>query len=149
METMSEEGRRVLYEFNNTTMAFSLESVVHELFEQQVSHAPNALAVVHDGQGITYAGLNRRANHLARFLRDRGIGPDRSVGICYERCPELIVAVVGVLKAGGAFLPLDPSYHDDRLSYILADASPSLILAQEHMKARLGGAAEVISCAQT
>lgn len=141
----AEERQKVLYDFNSTVRAIRDDSVIQDLFEEQVKRAGIALALVHDETTMTYGDLNRRANQIARFLRDRGVGPDRPVGLCYERCPEMIVALIGILKAGGAFVPLDPSYPDQRLSYILADASPSLILAQEHLRVRLPSTAEVIS----
>jgi non-ribosomal peptide synthetase component F len=80
-----EERKRVLYEFNDMEAAHRDERLIQELFERQVEQTPNALALVYMGRSITYAGLNRQANQLARFLREGGVGPDRLVGLCYER----------------------------------------------------------------
>jgi amino acid adenylation domain-containing protein len=103
-----------------------------ELFQRQAGIAPDALAVVHDGEGITFDELNRRANRLARHLRSLGVGEDTLVGILLGRSPQLAVAILGVLKAGGAYIPMDPEYPADRISYMLSDAkAPVLITTGE------------------
>ena len=112
-------------------------SCVHELFEEQAARAPEAVALVFEGAQLSYGELNERANRLAHHLRSLGVGPDAIVGLCVERSFEMIVALLGVLKAGGAYLPLDPDYPRDRIAYMIADAAPALLLTQDHLRARL------------
>ena len=104
-----------------------------QLFEEQVGRTPQAIAVIYEKQSLTYAELNQRANQLARYLRDKGIGPDRLVGICVARSLEMVVGLLGILKAGGAYLPLDPGYPTERLAYMLSDASPRILLTQARL----------------
>ena len=124
------ERTRVVAEFNATAAAFDSEALIHELFERQVRATPHAVAVVCDGRSLTYAQLNERANQLACYLRARGIGPDRLVGICLERSLEMTIGLLGVLKAGGAYVPLDPTYPPDRLAFMLKDSAPGVLLTQ-------------------
>jgi len=100
----------------------------HQLFEDQVEQKPNATALIFAGQRLSYRELNAKANKLAHYLRGLGVGPEVLVGICVERSVEMLVAVLGVLKAGGAFVPLDPSYPDERIEFMLDDAGVSIIL---------------------
>ncbi|WP_038243176.1 non-ribosomal peptide synthetase, partial [Xenorhabdus bovienii] len=108
----------------------SLNCCIHELFERQVEKTPDAVAVRFGEQSLSYAELNRRANQLARFLReDLHVGPDTLVGVCVERSIEMVVALLAVLKAGGAYVPLDPHYPAERLDYMLHDAAPRALLS--------------------
>ena len=104
------ERRLVLREFNDTRREYPREACVHELVEAQVARTPGAVAVVFEGERVTYAELNARANRLAHHLRTLGVGPDVRVGICVERSVEMVVGLLGILKAGGAYVPLDSSY---------------------------------------
>jgi amino acid adenylation domain-containing protein len=123
----------------------SCDRLIQELYEEQVRRGPQALAVVCEGGRLTYAQLNCRANQLARHLLSRGVGPDRLVGLYLERSPELVVGILGVLKAGGAFVPMDAAYPVQRLAYMLQDAAPQVVLTQERLRSRLPEtAAEVI-----
>ncbi|MBV9788832.1 MAG: amino acid adenylation domain-containing protein, partial [Chloroflexi bacterium] len=106
---------------------------IHQLFEAQAARAPESIAVTLGNVELRYAELNRRANQLAHTLRARGVGPDVCVGICLEREPELLVAILGVLKAGGAYLPLDPSYPGERLITMLRDACAPLVLTHSRL----------------
>jgi len=124
------ERSQVIAEFNATRIAYPPPAFVHELFERQVRRTPDAIAVMHENCELTYADLNVRANQLAHALRKRGAGPDRPVAICLERGPQVAVAVLAVLKAGSAYLPLDPAYPAARLEHMLSDASPGVVLAQ-------------------
>jgi non-ribosomal peptide synthetase component F len=128
------ERHQVIKLFNATQMAFPQEKLIHELFEEQVRRMPDAVSVVHEGQSLTYAELNGRANQLARFLRKQGVGPDRLVAICVERSVEMVIGLLGVLKAGGAYVPLDVSYPAERLAYVLEDSAPVLLLTHERLK---------------
>jgi len=96
--------RQVLKEFNATAVPYRQDRLVHELFEEQVERTPEAIALVYEGAQLTYARLNARANQLARYLRDQGVEPDQVVGLCVERSLEMVVGVLGILKAGGALI---------------------------------------------
>lgn len=113
---------------------------LHRLFERQVVASPGAVALAMEGRTLSYGQLNRRANRLARHLRRLGVGPDVLVGVCAERSMELVQALLAVLKAGGAFVPLDPSYPGERLRCMLEDARPSLVLAPSSLVPQLPGA---------
>jgi len=95
------------------------------------------VAVLYEGESLTYAQLNRRANQLAQYLRERAIEPDQLVGICIERSFEMVVGILGILKAGGAYVPLDPNYPTERLAYILRDAEPKVLLTQHRLREML------------
>jgi amino acid adenylation domain-containing protein len=109
---------------------------IHRLFEGQAEKTPHALAIVFEDQSLTYQQLNDRSNHLARELRERGVGPDVLVGLGMTRSLELAVGLLGVLKAGGAFVPLDPTYPAERLAGMLEDAGVAVLLTQEHLRER-------------
>src|SRR5438045_8449622 len=121
----AEERQQVLEKWNNSTRPTDHKGIP-ELFEAQVERSPNALAVLHHNEQLTYRQLNERANQLAHYLIAENIGPENVVGIALERSMEMIVAVVGVLKAGAAYLPLDLSYPPERLKFMIDDAEPSL-----------------------
>jgi amino acid adenylation domain-containing protein/thioester reductase-like protein len=131
------ERHQVIELFNATQAAYPRKKLIHELFEEHVKRTPAAVAVVHDGQSLTFAELNGKANQLARYLRDKGVGPDHLVGLCIERSLEMVVGLLGILKAGGGYVPLDPSYPTERLQYMLSDAAPKMLLIQEHLRARM------------
>jgi non-ribosomal peptide synthetase component F len=133
------ERRQVLYDWNDTALEYTSEKCIHELFEEQVRLAPGATAVVFEGQEVSYGELDRRANQLAHYLRRQGVAPDARVGICVERGVGMIVGLLGVLKAGGGYVPLDPAYPAERLKYILQDSAPVVLLTQKHLQERLGG----------
>jgi amino acid adenylation domain-containing protein len=109
------------------------------MFEAQVEQTPEATALIFDNERITYDELNRRANQLAHHLINLGIGPEQLVGVCMERSIEMVVAVLGVLKAGAAYLPLDASYPLERLSFMISDAQPAVVLAQQQRRELLVG----------
>jgi non-ribosomal peptide synthetase component F len=106
---------------------------VHELFEKRAREIPDTAAVVFENRKLTFRELDERANKLARFLRKQGAGPEKLIGISVERSPEMIVALLGVHKAGAAFVPIDPAYPKDRIAHILSDAAPVLLLTQDSL----------------
>lgn len=110
---------------------------VHELVARHARTRPDSVAVVLGGEAVTYGVLDAKANRLAHRLRAVGIGPNALVALCLERSPEMVVGLLGVLKAGGAYVPLDPAYPDGRLSGILAEAKPALLLTRRADRARL------------
>ncbi|HYG81326.1 MAG TPA: amino acid adenylation domain-containing protein, partial [Pyrinomonadaceae bacterium] len=137
------ERQRLLVEFNDTQTDFAADVAVHLLFEEQAAARPEAVAVVSGAGRVTYGELNGSANRLARRLIDLGVGPDSLVGIYMERSVEMLAAVLGVLKAGGAYLPLDTQYPKRRLAYMLEDARPSVLLTQA---ALAGALPETTAC---
>lgn len=135
------ERRRIAEEWNATRREGPHGSLLHELVERQVERTPEAPALMYEGQRLTYRELNERANQLAWYLREQGVGPDVLVGVCLDRSFDMVVALLGVLKAGGAYLPLDPEYPAERLRYMVEDSRPALLLAQERLQDRLAGIA--------
>ncbi|HEU4558925.1 MAG TPA: amino acid adenylation domain-containing protein, partial [Longimicrobium sp.] len=134
------ERARVLEEWNRTAAEYPADRCIHELFEAQAERTPTEIAVVFEGEELSYAELNRRANRLAHHLRALGVGPDVRVGICAKRSSELVVGVLGVLKAGGAYVPLDPSYPVERLAHMLADSAPAAVLTHASLRDRVESA---------
>jgi amino acid adenylation domain-containing protein len=123
------ESARLLEEWQGPEVGYPLERCLHHWIEDQVAQSPEAAAVVLDGGGmLSYAGLNQRANQLARHLRRLGVGPDVVVGVLAERSLELVVGLLGILKAGGAYLPLDPDYPPQRLGFMAKDAQIAVLL---------------------
>ncbi|WP_018267991.1 non-ribosomal peptide synthetase [Methylosinus sp. LW4] len=131
------ERRELLLDWNDTSAEFPHDLCIHELFEAQAQRTPDAVAAIFGEDALTYGELNARASRLARYLIGLGVGPETIVGLCVERSLEMVVALLGVLKAGGAYLPLDPDYPAERLAYMIADASPRLVLTQERLAERL------------
>jgi amino acid adenylation domain-containing protein len=126
----ADERQLVLRDWNETATDLGAACCLHQLVEAQAERTPDAVAVFAEGERLTYAQLNGRANQLARYLRARGVGPDVIVGIAVERSPAMIVGLLAVLKAGGAYLPLDPTYPAERLAFMLQDAAVSVLLKQ-------------------
>lgn len=134
MEVVGEtERQQLLVAFNDTEAGYSYNECVHHLFEQQAARTPGSIAVACGGDGLTYADLNARANRLARHLIKMGVGPDTLVGIYTERSLEMVVALLGTLKAGAAYVPLDPSYPRQRVAFMLEDARASVLLTRQHL----------------
>jgi len=132
-----DERRRVLVEWNRTEVAYPADKTVHELFEAQVERTPEAVALVYEGEELSYRELNRRGNRLAHRLRELGVGPEVLVGICAERSIGMVVGLLGILKAGGAYLPLDPSYPQERLEFMLEDTQAPVLLSQQQLLVHL------------
>jgi len=131
------ERRQVLYDWNATQADYPHNRCIHELFEAQVAAQPDAPAVVHNGRTLTYGELNARANRLAHHLRSLDVKPDDRVAICLARSVEQVISLLAVLKAGAAYVPLDPSYPAERLAYMLEDSAPKVLLAQQSPKGSL------------
>ncbi|WP_157201893.1 non-ribosomal peptide synthetase [Massilia sp. Root335] len=131
------ERSRVLKEFNSTVSPYPADKCVHQLFEEQVSRAPEADAVVFEGRSLTYKELNIKANQLAHHLISIGVKSNDRVGLYVERGVTMITALLGILKAGAVYVPLDPNYAIDRLSFMIDDCNPSVLLVQENLVDRL------------
>ncbi|MEM9004406.1 MAG: amino acid adenylation domain-containing protein [Cyanobacteria bacterium P01_F01_bin.86] len=127
------EQHQLLMEWNNTQQDYPQDKCLYQLFEAQVAKAPDAVAVVFEGEQLTYKELNHKANQLARYLQSLGVKPEVLVGICVERSHEMMIGLLGILKAGGAYVPLDPSYPQDRLNYMLDDASVEVLVTQQSL----------------
>ena len=125
-----EEKKKIIGSFNDTKAAYPMAKTIHQLFEEQAERTPNNIALVYEDKQITYKELNEKSNQLARFLREKGVKPDSIVGIMVERSVEMIVGMMAVLKAGGAYLPIDPLYPKERIKYMLDDSGAKVLLIQ-------------------
>jgi amino acid adenylation domain-containing protein len=125
------EKDQLLIEWNNTATDYPLDKCVHQLFEEQVEKTPDAIAVKFEDQHLTYRELNERANQVAHHL---DVKPDTLIGLSVERSLEMIVGMLGILKAGAAYVPLDPSYPEERLNFILEDSGIEILLDKERLE---------------
>ncbi|NJM72004.1 MAG: amino acid adenylation domain-containing protein, partial [Scytonema sp. RU_4_4] len=127
------ERHQLLVKWNDTTREYPQDKCIHQLFEEQVEKTPDEIALVYEHQQLSYKDLNKRSNQLAHYLQSLGVGPDVIVGLCVERSIEMVVGLLGILKAGGAYFPLDPSYPQERLAFMIEDAQVPLLLTQESL----------------
>jgi amino acid adenylation domain-containing protein/FkbM family methyltransferase len=140
------ERQQLLVEWNDTATDYPREYCLHQLFEAQVERTPDAVAVTFEDEHLTYRQLNSKANQLAHYLQQLGVGPEVLVGLCVERSLEMVVGLLGILKAGGAYVPLDPSYPQERLAFMLADAETPVLLTQQRLMASLPEYGEHVVC---
>lgn len=136
------ERRQLLVDWNDTSAPFPADMCIHELFEAQVAATPQAIALIHENSRLSYAELNASANRLAHYLRELGVKPDALVAICIERGLNMIVGLLAILKAGAAYLPLDPAYPQDRLAFMLEDSAPVAVLTQDRLESLFAGVAK-------
>jgi len=129
------ECEQLLVRWNNTRKTNLSDQCLPALFEAQVARTPEAVAIIGNGEELSYAALNNRANQLAHYLRSMGVGPEVRVGVLMERSLEMVVALLAVLKAGGAYVPLDPLYPKNRLAFMLEDTQTYALLTQRRLKA--------------
>ncbi|HYK04977.1 MAG TPA: amino acid adenylation domain-containing protein [Thermoanaerobaculia bacterium] len=130
-ELLSDEEReQILVEWNRHDIPCPQDLTLHGLFEAQAERTPDALAIIYEGQQLTYRELDARANQLAHSLIARGVEPEARVGLSLDRSPEMMIALLGILKAGGAYVPIDPSYPQARIDYIAADANARCVLTR-------------------
>ncbi len=127
------ERRQLIEEFNDTDANFPVDKTIHAIFEERAAEASDAPALSLDGEIMTYGTLNEKANRLARVLRRNGVGPDVVVGLLVDRSFEMIVAILGVLKAGGAYMPMDPDYPADRITYMLENSGAALLVTKRSL----------------
>ena len=144
-----EEIGQIVEEWNETSSEYSHDRCAHEEFEQQAHNSADAVAVEFGDEEITYAELNRRSNQLARYLMAQGVGPEVIVAICMNRSVEMIVAMLAVMKSGGSYLPLEPSYPQERLTFIIRDAQVGIALTQEELRQKMSAADVKIICIQS
>jgi arthrofactin-type cyclic lipopeptide synthetase C len=138
---LGDAERAALAGFNATAVDYPSDLLVHQLFERRAASQPDALAVEYERTSLSYAELNRQANRLAHHLRSLGVGPDARVAICAERSLEMVVGLLAILKAGGGYVPLDPSYPAERLAYMLDDCAPMVVLTQNALRWRFADVA--------
>ncbi|HEX6289833.1 MAG TPA: amino acid adenylation domain-containing protein, partial [Herpetosiphonaceae bacterium] len=131
------ERQQMLIDWNRSGAEYPRDAAVHALIEAQAARTPHTHAIIFEGQALTYAELNTRANQLAHHLRAQGVGPDVLVALCVERSLEMIVGMLAILKAGGAYVPLDPTYPAERLQYMLSHSRSPVLLTQAALVARL------------
>ena len=122
------ERQQVLYDWNATEQDFPADQCIHHAFEAQVAKTPDAEALAFEGESLTYAQLNTRANQMAHVLREMGVGPDVIVGLHLNRSSALIIAALAIMKAGGAYLPMDPAYPADRTALYIEDSATKVIV---------------------
>jgi amino acid adenylation domain-containing protein len=132
-----DEASLVTLEFNRTDADYPRDVPLARLVEEQVERTPDAVAVVFGSQSLSFRELNARANQLAHELVVRGAGPDRIVGVCLERSVDMVVGLLAIVKAGAAYLPLDPALPLERLGYMLEDSGAAVVLTQESMRETL------------
>ena len=130
----ADEKRQVLLEWNSKAAPCGPERTVAELFQEQVRRAPDAPALTFAGQTLTYAELDRRSNQLGNYLSKLGVGPEVRVGACFERGPEMVVAFLAIVKAGGTYVPLDPDFPADRLAYMVQDTASHVVLTEKKLR---------------
>ncbi len=140
------EQQRVVAEWNSTKAPLDADACIHRSIAHQAARTPDKIAVVCEQQSLTYGELDRRAGQLARYLVSRGVGPETLVGICVERSVSMIVALLGTLKAGATYVPLDPSYPAERLDYMLRDAGIAILLTQEALVDELPAGDRTVVC---
>ncbi|MCK4259319.1 MAG: amino acid adenylation domain-containing protein [Halanaerobiales bacterium] len=128
-----EEKNQILYQFNDTQADYPTEKTIHELFEEQVNRAPDNIAVVFGDQKLSYQELNKKANSLARVLRNKGVKPDTVVTIMIDKSVEMVIGILAVLKSGGAYLPIEPSYPKERVEYMLEDSHSKILLSSKEL----------------
>ena len=139
-----EEKQQILYDFNDTKAEYPKDKTIHQLFEEQVEKTPDNIALVFEGNQLTYRELNEKSNQLARLLRAKGVKPDSIVGIMVERSVEMIIGIMGVLKAGGTYLPIDPDYPSDRILFMLEDSSATVLLTQKKIESDMKFKGEIL-----
>ncbi|MFN8770205.1 MAG: AMP-binding protein [Neisseriaceae bacterium] len=134
----SEDYEKIIYNWNKTDKEYPENKTVHELFEEQVLKTPDNIAVVYEDRQLTYQELNQRANQLANYIRTiNQINPDDLVALCLDRSEHMLIAILGVLKVDAAYVPMDPSYPDERIAYILGDTQAKIVLTNEVYSDRL------------
>jgi non-ribosomal peptide synthetase component F len=140
------ERNQILVDWSSTPSAPAPDDCVHRLFEAQVERTPDAVALIFHGEHLTYRQLNERANSLGRYLRLLGVEAETPVGIYMERSVEMLVALLGILKAGGCYVPLDPAYPVGRIEFMLADSGASVVLTQSGLDLPLSGQPARVVC---
>ncbi len=143
------ERHQLVVEWNDTRVEYPRDKCVHQLIGEQAARTPQAIAAVCEGKQLTYAQLETASNQLANFLRKRGVGTGDRIAICLNRSLEMLIGVVGILKAGAAYVPLDPEFPAERIAAVFEDARPSELLTHTSIASRLGTVATQVVCLDT
>ena len=143
------EKERILFDFNQAQKHFPNYKTIHRLFEEQAQKTPNAIAVVFKNQQLNYTELNRKSNQLAHYLRNSGISRETRIGICLERSLDAVICVLGVLKTGGTYIPLEPIYPAERLNFMIKDSQAAIILTQKNVQPKLDAKGTKVVCIDT
>ena len=140
-----ERRQQILIDWNDTAAPYPKDKTIDQLFEEQVCKTPKNIAVVFEDEALSYQELNQKSNQLARYIRDKykaqnkkDLQPDSLIGLCVERSLDMIIAILGILKAGAAYVPLDPDYPQDRLEYMIENSHEGLIITQKAVVAKDG-----------
>jgi amino acid adenylation domain-containing protein/non-ribosomal peptide synthase protein (TIGR01720 family) len=133
------EEKALLKDFNATAVAYPKDKNIVSLIEEQVASSPKATALVFENEQLTYGELNKRSNQLAHYLQKKGVKAETLVPICVERSLEMVIGILGILKAGGVYVPIDPDYPADRISYMLEDTGAELVLSSKVSREKLNG----------
>ena len=145
----SAELNKILVEFNATDSFYPKDKCPYDLFEEQVIKTPDKTAIVFEGQELTYRELNEKSNRLAHYLRAKGVGKEIKVGLLVERSDDIVMSVLAVHKAGGAYLPMDPAYPKTRLEYMLEDSNSPVLITQSHLLERVANCPSTTVCLDT
>ncbi|MBA6304369.1 non-ribosomal peptide synthetase [Colwellia sp. MB02u-14] len=141
-----EDKNQLLNKWNDTDVGSPSNKCIHQLIEAQVEISPDAIATEYEGEVLSYRELNDRSNQLARLLLSEGVKSDMIVGLCMERSTEMVISIFGILKAGAAYMPMDPENPSNRLNYILNDSKVDIILSQLHLADRLPVEHQTLLC---
>lgn len=144
--TSESEREQVIERWNDTRRDYASTSTLQDLFERQARRTPDKVAVEVGHKRLTFRELDEQANRIANYLRSVGVGPETLVGLCVERSTEMVAGALGIMKAGGAYIPLDPGYPLERLTYILEHARAAVLLTQEHLRAGLPADSAQVVC---
>ena len=141
----AKERKQILIDWNDTSAPYPKDKTIYQLFEEQANKTPNNIALIFEDEKLSYKDLNKKSNQLARLIRvkyksqnKKDLKPDSLIGLCVERSLDMIIGILGILKAGAAYVPLDPDYPQDRLEYMIEDSHEGLIITQKDVVARDG-----------
>lgn len=137
IEIIPEEEKQLIDAFNDTTIEYETGKTIIDLFEEQVKQSPNAPAIVLGHSKLTYTELNERSNRLAHHLRSKGVKEETMVPVCVERSLEMVVGILGILKAGAAYVPIDPAYPEERIQYMLGDTKSTIVISSKQSRSKL------------
>ncbi|MBK2005244.1 AMP-binding protein, partial [Francisella orientalis] len=148
---IEEDYQRIVYDWNKTDNDYLRDRTVYELFEEQVLKNPDAIAIVFEDQEVTYKELNERSNQLARYIRkqyrratNQELKPDTLIPLCLERGIDMVIGILGVMKSGGVYVPMDPDYPADRLKHILSNTNAKLVITQNHIEYRFKEVTDIL-----
>ncbi|MDZ7949854.1 amino acid adenylation domain-containing protein [Nostoc sp. DedQUE09] len=140
------EQEQLLFKFNQTRVNYPQDASLHQLFEQQVELTPDSLALISESEELTYRQLNHRVNQLVHYLQKQGVKKHTLVALCLERSIDMVVGIIAILKTGGAYIPLDPSYPVERLNFMLSDSQASLLISNQEILEKLSLSSSKIVC---